>query len=186
MRNVLLADVALWSALIILAALIIIGRWRRSHSWMHARAPREEAPEQAGQQMPAPQPARRAGPGEHTKKPDGAAPRPAPPRPAPPPQATQLANPEARPHRPATPRNDRQSPTRAATSSQRIASYYDHADQPIADYLAALGWTRQAAHADPDFAAAPPDGTAGPLTRSQQKGYTAERPRPRPAGTTRV
>ena len=70
-------------------------------------------------------------------------PRPARPPPAARPQATQLANPKARPRRPGGQRDGRRAPTRAATPSERIASYYDQADQPIADYLAALGWTQQ-------------------------------------------
>jgi hypothetical protein len=54
-----------------------------------------------------------------------------------------MANSQARPNGPAAPRDDRQPLTRAATPGQQIASYYDHADQPIADYLAALGWAQQ-------------------------------------------
>jgi hypothetical protein len=156
MRNVLLIDVALWGVLIIMAALIIIQRWRRSHSRLPVRRPRWEAPEPAGQKMPAPQPARRTGPGAYRTEPAGATPRPArPPQAAPtqaaPPQAVspsavrppaaQLAGPRARPYQPGAQREDRQPPARAATPGERIASYYDQADQPIADYLAARGWT---------------------------------------------
>jgi hypothetical protein len=145
MHDVLLIDVALWGALILLAALIIIQRWRRSHSRLPARRPRGEAPEPAGRLMPAPQALRRTGPGIDRTEPDGAALRPARPAPAAPPQATRLADPKARPHRPGAQRDDRQAPTRAATPSERIASYYDQADQPIAEYLAARGWTPQPA-----------------------------------------
>jgi hypothetical protein len=161
MRNVLLIDVALWGALIIMAALIIIGRWRRSHSRLPVRRPRWEAPEPAGQTMPALQPPRRTGPGPYRTEPAGSASRPAGPPPTAPPQAVSppavrppavrppaapLAGPRARPYRPGMQREDRQQPSaRAATPSERIASYYDQADQPIADYLAARGWTQQPA-----------------------------------------
>lgn len=184
MREVLLADVALWAALIAVAALIIIRRWRRSRSWIPARGPREEAPELADQQMLPPRAARVIGPGKDTRTPDGVAPRSAMPvlmappharrmapvappqatRMAPPqatrrapaappqatkralaapPQATKMADPKARPHRPAARPDGRRTPTGPATPSERIASYYDQADQPIADYLEALGWAQQ-------------------------------------------
>jgi hypothetical protein len=145
MRKVLLIDVALWSALIMLAALIIIRRWRRSHSRMPAREPRGEAPEQASQKMSAPRAASVTGPGVDIRAPDGAVPRPARPPPTAPPRATQMADPKARPHRSGAQRDGRRPPTRTATPSERIASYYDQADRPIADYLAALGWPRQPA-----------------------------------------
>jgi hypothetical protein len=143
MREVLLIDVALWGALIMMAALIIIRRWRRSHSWMPARGPHGEAPEPAVQKMPPPKTASVTVFGEGTREPDGAIPRPARPTPAAPPQATEVADPKTRPYRPGTQRDDRPAPTKAATPSERIASYYDQADQQIADYLAALGWTHQ-------------------------------------------
>lgn len=37
----------------------------------------------------------------------------------------------------------------AATGSGRIASYYDEADRPMADYLAARGWTEEPGTYDP-------------------------------------
>jgi hypothetical protein len=145
MREVLLIDVALWGALIMMAALIIIRRWRRRHSWMPDRGPYREAPEPAGQKMPPPQTASVTGLGGDTREPDGAIPRPARPAPAAPPQATERADPKARPHQPGTQRDDRQAPSWAASPTEQIASYYDQADQQIADYLAALGWAQQPA-----------------------------------------
>lgn len=166
MREVLLADVALWGALITAAALIIIRRWRRSQSRMPARAPRGETAELAGQTMSPPRTATVTGLGEDSREPDRAAPRPARPAPAAPAPATQMAGPRARPHRPAAQCDGQRTPTGAATPSEQIASYYDQADQPIAGYLAALGWTqrphtlpRRAAGADAGSAAEPRDGT---------------------------
>jgi hypothetical protein len=207
MREVLLADVALWGALITLAALIIIGRWRRSHSRIPARGVRGEAPELAAQKMAPPKTASVTRLGEDTKAPGRAAPRsagPAPaalpgptqtadprvrPAPAAPPRPTLTADPRARPHRPGAQRDGQRPPARASTTpsermaspseraatpservtspsepvaspseraaspseraaspSEQVASYYDQADQPIADYLAALGWTQQPPH----------------------------------------
>ena len=165
MREVLLTDVGLWAALIAVAALIIIRRWRRRHAWIPAPGPREEAPELDGQQMSPPRAARVIGPGKDTRTPDGVAPRSArpalaaPPQatrmapaaplqatrraPAAPPQATKMADPNARPHEPGAQRDRTRTPTGPATPSERIASYYDQADQPIADYLAEMGWAQQ-------------------------------------------
>ena len=175
MREVLLADVALWGALIILAALIIIGRRRRSHSRIPARGVRGEGPELAARKMAPPKTASVTRLGEDTRAPERAAPRSARPAPAAPPGPTLTADPRARPHRPTAQRDGRRPPARAATPpsermaspsepvaspseraaspseraaspSEQVASYYDQADQPIADYLAALGWTQQPPH----------------------------------------
>jgi hypothetical protein len=206
MREVLLADVALWGALIMLAALIIIRRWRRSHSWTPARGPRGEARELVNQKMSTPKAANMTGPGRDGRAPDGAAPRPARPWPVPPqatqvgdptarlrsappqatqvgdptarlrsapPQATQVGDPTARPHPSGAQRDGQRAPARAATPGERIASYYDHADQPIADYLAELGWTQPPAppvRPHPRIRVPrqrPPDGTASSVTSSQ-------------------
>ena len=147
MREVLLADVALWAALIMLAALIIIRRWRRSHSRIPARGARREVPELAGRTMAPPKTASVTRVGEDTRAPGRAAPRSARPAPAAPPRPTQTADPRARPHRPGAQRDGPRPPVRAATTpNERITSFYDQADQPIADYLAALGWTQQPSH----------------------------------------
>jgi hypothetical protein len=52
-----------------------------------------------------------------------------------------MADAKALPRRPGA--AGRPARTRATSPSERIVSYYDQADQPIADYLAALGWTQQ-------------------------------------------
>ena len=167
MREVLLTDVALWGALITAAALIIIRRWRSSQSRMPARGRRGKTAELAGQTMSPPRTESLTGPGEGSREPDRAAPRPARVAPAAPPPAREMADPKARPHQPGAQRDGQQTPTGTATPSEQIASYYDQADQPIADYLAALGWTqrrhtfpRRAAGADAGPAAEPRDGTA--------------------------
>ena len=173
MRDVLLIDVALWGALIILAALIIIGRWRRSHSRIPAHGTRGEAPELAGRKMAPTKTANVTRLGEDARAPDGAAPRSARPVPTAPPRPTQTVAPRARPHRPGPQRDGRRAPTRAVTPNERIASYYDQADQPIADYLAELGWTQQPPHRPsgsrrrPGYATESPDGATSSETSSQ-------------------
>src|SRR5215472_15283749 len=131
MREVLLVDVALWAALIMLAALIIIGRWRRSHSRIPAHGARGEAPELAGRRMAPPRTASATGPGEDTRAPGRAAPRPARPAPAAPPRPTQTADPRARPHRPGAQRAGRRPPARAVTTpSERTASPNERTASP--------------------------------------------------------
>ncbi len=56
-------------------------------------------------------------------------------------QRAPAAEPDGQRASPAEP--DGQAAAGAITSSQRIGSYYDEADQPIADYLAAHGWTEE-------------------------------------------
>jgi hypothetical protein len=45
--------------------------------------------------------------------------------------------------------DEQQAAAGAVTSSERIASYYDEADQPMSDYLAARGWTEEPGPHDP-------------------------------------
>jgi hypothetical protein len=75
--------------------------------------------------------------------------------PVPPGQAAQAAHPQARPavgpqpdpHGPGrAPPTGQRATVRAPTTSQQIASYYDQADKPLADYLTALGWIHQPPH----------------------------------------
>src|SRR6266480_5856367 len=57
-------------------------------------------------------------------------------------QVSKAANPQRGPDEPAAEPDGQQAAAGAATNGERIASYYDEADQPMSDYLAALGWTR--------------------------------------------
>jgi hypothetical protein len=62
----------------------------------------------------------------------------------------QAAHPRARPavsqqpdpHGPVPPPNGQRATARAVTTSEQIASHFDQADKPIADYLTVLGWTQ--------------------------------------------
>jgi hypothetical protein len=126
MAGPLLAGVALCAALIMVAALVEIRGWRRGDG-------------------PPPAPARARGarhelaivPGFGDAEPPGPAAHPRA-RPAPGPQPDR--------HGPGPPPNGQRAAAGAVTTSEQIASFYDQADQPMADYLTALGWTHQPPH----------------------------------------
>jgi hypothetical protein len=147
MPGLLLTGVALCAALIIVAALVVIRHWRRSKG---------RSPAPVGARGPAAGPARNAmapheiaivpgfsdtvptGPGAQVPVPPGQEAHP-PPRPA--------VGPQPDPHGPGSPPPTGQRATvRAPSTSQQIASYYDQADKPLADYLTALGWIHQPPH----------------------------------------
>jgi hypothetical protein len=146
MAGLLLTGAALCAALIIAAALIVIGGRRRSNG-----------------QPPAPVRARgaAAGPGGNaigpheiaivpgfsdTVPPDPGAQVPVRPEQAAHPRARPAAGARPDPHGPGPPPDGQQASTRAVTTSEQIASYYDQADKPMADYLTELGWTDQPPH----------------------------------------
>jgi hypothetical protein len=131
MAGLLLTGVALCAALIMVAALIVIRGWRSNG------------------QPPAPASARGAAivPGfSDTVPPGPGAQVPVPPRQAAHPQARPAAGARPDPHGPGPPPDGQQASTRAVTTSEQIASYYDQADKPMADYLTELGWTDQPPH----------------------------------------
>jgi len=138
MLEPLLIGVALCTALIIAAALVAIRHWRRGSGYpvapagpaRKAMAPREIA----------------IVPGfSDTVPPDSGAHMPVQPGWVAHPQA-RPAGPQPYPRGPGPPPNGRRATARAVTTSEQIASYYDQADRPMADYLTALGWTHQPVH----------------------------------------
>jgi hypothetical protein len=112
------------AALIMVAALAVIRRWRRGSG---------QPPAPAGARGAAAGPAGRAVarheiaivPGFGGAVPPG---------------------PQPGPHGPGPPANGQRATARAVTTSEQIASYYDQADKPMADYLTALGWAHQPPH----------------------------------------
>ena len=182
MLEPLLIGVALCIALIIAAALVAIGHWRRSGRRpaaagvrgaaagpaRKAMAPREIAivpgfsdtlPPDSGAHVPVqpgraahPQ-ARPAGPQPHPRGP-GPQPHPRGPGPQPNPRGP---GPQPNPRGPGPPANGQRAAARAVTTSEQIASYYDQADQPMADYLAGLGWN----HRPPDSSGRGSGGATG-------------------------
>ena len=146
MPGLLLTGVALCAALIMMAALIVIRHWRRSKG--QSLAPVGARGDAAG-------PPRKAMasheiaivPGfSDTVPPGPGAQVPVPRAQAAHPQARPAVGPQPDPHGPGPPPNGQRATARAVTTGEQIASYYDQADKPIADYLTALGWTHQPPH----------------------------------------
>jgi hypothetical protein len=145
MLELLLIDGALCAALIMVAALVVIRRWHRSNGQPPAPASgRGAAREPAGKAM-APREIAIVPGFTDTVQPDRGAEVPAQPEQAPYSPAGPAAGPQPDPHQPG-PQLNGQATAGAVTSSEQIASYYDQADKPMADYLTALGWTRQPPH----------------------------------------
>jgi hypothetical protein len=143
MPGLLLTGVVLCAALIMMAALIVIRHWRRSKG--QSLAPVGAPGAAAG-------PARKAMasheiaivPGfSDTVAPGPGAQVPVPRAQAAHPQARPAAGLQPDPHGPVPPPNGQRATARAVTTSEHIASYYDQADKPLADYLTALGWIHQ-------------------------------------------
>jgi hypothetical protein len=146
MPGLLLTGVALCTALIMVAALVVITHRRRGKG-----------------QPPAPASARgaAAGPAGNAMAPreiaivpgfsDTVPPGPAAQVPVQREQAAhRQAGPAPRPHPgprgAGPPPNGQRATARVVTTSEQIASYYDQADKPMADYLTALGWTHGWTH----------------------------------------
>jgi hypothetical protein len=173
MLELLLIDVALCAALImVVASIMVMRRWRRSSG--RALMPvgeRGAVAERAGEGMARRERALVPGFGDHTAEPDHGAHAPVEPEQAAESQVREAATPQPGPNEPAADPDGQQAAAGAATSAERIASYYDEADRPMAGYLAALGWTQQQRDARPWVASAdaasaetvadPSDGAAG-------------------------
>jgi hypothetical protein len=146
MPGPLLIGVALCAALIMVAALVEIRGWRRSNVQpVEPASARGAAAGPAGNAM-APHEIAIVPGFSDTAPPDPGAQVPVPPEQAAHPRARQAVPPQPDPHGPGPPPNGQRAAARAVTSSEQIASYYDQADKPMADYLMALGWTRQPPH----------------------------------------
>jgi hypothetical protein len=146
MPGLLLTGVALCTALIMVAALVVIRHWRRSNG--HPPAPASACGTAAGPAGKTMAPREIAiVPGfSDAAPPDPGAQVPAQPGPAAHQQARSAAGPQ--PDRPGSrpPLNGQRAIARAVTESDQIASYYEQADKPMADYLTALGWAHQPPH----------------------------------------
>jgi hypothetical protein len=146
MAGLLLIGVALCAALIMVAALVVIRHRRRGNGQRLAPAgARGAAAGAAGRPMASHETAIVPGFSD-TVPPDPRAQVPVPPRQAPHPQAGPAVGPQPDRHGPGPPPNGQRATPRAVTTSEQIASYYDQADKPMADYLTALGWAHQPPH----------------------------------------
>jgi hypothetical protein len=157
MLVLILADVALCAALVMLAAFVMVMRRRRSGA--HPPGPgrqRHGTVAVAGSADEGMAPRGTAvvpGFSQDILEPDLGAHAPAEPEKAAESQLSGVADPQPAPHRPAaepdgqrapaTEPDGQRAPAGATTSRERIGSYYDAADRPIADYLAAHGWTEE-------------------------------------------
>jgi hypothetical protein len=143
MLKLLLIDVALGVVLIVVAALVVTGRWRRSNGRLPAPAgARGVAAGRAGKAM-APREIAIVPGFSDTVRPDRGTHVPVQPEQAGHSQARPAARPGPDPHRLGPRPNGQRAPVRPLTASEQITSYYDRADKPMADYLTAMGWTDQ-------------------------------------------
>jgi hypothetical protein len=146
MPGLLLTGVALCAALIMVAALVVIRGWRRSNVQPPAPASaRGAAAGPAGNAM-APYEIAIVPGFSDTVPPGPDAQVPVPPRQAARPRARPAADPQPGPHGPGPAPNGQRAAAGAVTTNEQIASYYDQADKPMADYLMALGWIHQPPH----------------------------------------
>ena len=151
MFELLLIDVALCAALIMVVASIMVMRRRRRSSGRASIPVRERgaATELAGGGVARRERALVPGFSDNTAEPDRDLHAPQEPEQAAQSQVSGAGDPQRGPHQPAAEPDGQQAAAGAATSGERIASYFDEADQPMSDYLAALGWTREAGTHDP-------------------------------------
>jgi hypothetical protein len=144
MPGLLLTGVALCAALIMMAALLAIRHRRRSKGRSPAPAAARVAAAGPTGNATAPHEIAIVPGFSETVPPGPGAQVPVPPGQAAHPRVTPTAGPQPDPHGPGRPPpNGQRTTARAPTTSEQIASYYDQADKPLADYLTALGWIHQ-------------------------------------------
>lgn len=151
MFDLLLIDVALCAALIMVVAAIMVMRRRRRSRGRASMPVRERGAvtELAGGGVTRRERALVPGFSDYTAEPDRDLHAPPEPEEAAESQVSGAVNPQRGPDEPAAEPDGQQAAAGAATSGERIASYYDEADQPMSDYLVARGWTREAGMHDP-------------------------------------
>jgi hypothetical protein len=171
MLELLLIDLALCAPGIMVAASVMVTRRRRSSDqpWMPVTERCGAVAELADEGMAQRETVDVPGLSHDTVERDLGANVPAEPEPEPEPEPEQaaespvsgVADPEPGPNGPGTEPDEQQAAADAVTSSERIASYYDEADRPMADYLAARGWAE--AGVRPEEEPAPRGGQATAL-----------------------
>lgn len=190
MLELLQIDLAVCAVVIMVAAFVVVMRWRRSSAqpqmpvreWRRAVAGLVDkglvnkgmVDRGMAQREVADVPGRSV---ETVDRERGApAPAPAEPEQAAPAQLSNVATAEPEPDRPGADPDEQEAAAGAVTISERIAGYYDEADQPVADYLAALGWDRAARAPCPQAADAP----AAPASAEAAAEPGTARPHPVP------
>ena len=141
MLELLMIDVALCAALIMVAVVVMVRHWRRSSDQpsMPVREWRGAVAELAGQVAAQRDIAVVPGFSDATVESEQAEES----------QVIGVVNLEPGPDGPGSEPDGQHAAAGAVTSNEQIASYYDEADQPMSDYLAAMGWTREAGTHDP-------------------------------------
>jgi hypothetical protein len=145
MLELILIDVAACAAVIMVAACLMVRRWRRRSNQprMPVRERRGAVAELADVGMAERETAVVPGFSHDTVEPDVAAHVPAEPEQPAESPINGVVGPEPGPNGPGAEPEEQQAAAGAVTSSERIASYYDEADRPMSDYLAARGWTEE-------------------------------------------
>jgi hypothetical protein len=147
MVDLLLIDVALCAALIMVAACVMVRRWRRSSD--RPAVPDGAVAELAGEGTARRKTAVVPGFGDETLERDLGATMPAEPEQAAGSQISVAADPGPGPYESTAEPDEQQAAAGAVTNSERVGSYYDQADQSMAAYLAAQGWTEEPRTHDP-------------------------------------
>jgi hypothetical protein len=176
MPGLLLTGVAMCVALIMVAALVVLRHRRRSKGQPPAPADARVAAAGPASNAMAPHEIAIVPGFSDTVPPGPGAQVPVRPRQAAHPPARPATGPQRGPHGPGPPPPTGQRVTaRAPTTSEQIASYYDQADKPLADYLTAMGWIHQPYSQQPPGPAErarrhPPSGGPDSKARAQTAG----------------
>jgi hypothetical protein len=173
MRELLLIDVAMCAAVIVVAAVVLMMLRRRGgdQTLMPVAERRGTVAELADEGMSG-EVADVHGFSHDTKERDLGPTVPAGPRQAAESPVSGVADPDLGSTGLGTEPDEPPAAAGAVTMSERIGAYYEQADRPVADYLAARGWTEEQGKPgrkkDAEVAPAPEQATAGPGTARKQ------------------
>ena len=173
MRELLLIDVAMCAAVIVVAAVVLmmLRRLGGDQTLLPVAERRGAVAELADEGMSG-EVADVRGFSHDTKERDLGITVPAGPRQAAESPVSGVADPDLGSTGPGTEPDEAPAAAGAVTMSERIGAYYEQADRPVADYLAARGWTEEQGKPgrkkDAEVAPAPEQATAGPGTARKQ------------------
>jgi hypothetical protein len=173
MRELLLIDVAMCAAVIVVAAVVLMMLRRRGgDQTLLPVAERRGAVAELADEGMSGEVADVRGFSHDTKERDLGITVPAGPRQAAESPVSGVADPDPGSTGLGTEPDEPPAAAGAVTMSERIGAYYEQADRPVADYLAARGWTEEQGKPgrkkDAEVAPAPEQATAGPGTARKQ------------------
>ena len=149
MLELLLLDVALY-AVLIMAACVMVRRWRRGSGQPSMPGSQHGVlAEPAGGGVAQRKTAIVPGFGDGTVERDFGARALAEPKQVAESQVSRVAGPQPDSNGPGSGPDERHAAADGVTGIGQIISYYDEADRPMADYLAAMGWTEGPGTHDP-------------------------------------